>query len=218
MPTIAGAPVRLGVIQEALMAGEARRWNHNLHYHRVVLQAVPAGCRRALDVGCGEGTLARELRRLVTQVTAIDLDQASIDIARGHARAGEISYVLGNFLTFPFEPASFDLVTSVASLHHMDATTALERMRDLLRPGGVLVVVGLASRRYPVDVAFDLAGVVAAGVHRLTKPYWEHPSPTVWPPPETYAHMRQLATRLLPGVHYHRHLLWRYSLVWTKPA
>jgi hypothetical protein len=31
-----------------------RRWNHNLHYHRVILDAVPAGCRRSLDVGCGE--------------------------------------------------------------------------------------------------------------------------------------------------------------------
>jgi hypothetical protein len=25
------------------------------------------------------------------------------------------------------------------------------------------------------------------------------------------------ARRLLPGVHYRRHLLWRYSLLWSKP-
>jgi len=25
------------------------------------------------------------------------------------------------------------------------------------------------------------------------------------------------ARRLLPGVRYRRHLLWRYSLLWTKP-
>lgn len=25
-------------------------------------------------------------------------------------------------------------------------------------------------------------------------------------------------TRLLPGARYRRHLLWRYSLIWTKPA
>ena len=29
--------------------------------------------------------------------------------------------------------------------------------------------------------------------------------------------MQALARQALPGVRYRRHLLWRYSLVWTKP-
>ena len=29
--------------------------------------------------------------------------------------------------------------------------------------------------------------------------------------------MRRIAAQELPGVRYRRHLLWRYSLVWTKP-
>jgi hypothetical protein len=53
---------------------------------------------------------------------------------------------------------------------------------------------------------------------RATKGYWEISSPTVWPPPETYAGMRDLAAELLPGTRFRRHLLWRYSLVWTRPA
>ncbi|MEZ0075689.1 hypothetical protein [Planotetraspora sp. GP83] len=32
-------------------------WNHNVRYHRVVLDAVPYGCDTALDVGCGDGLL-----------------------------------------------------------------------------------------------------------------------------------------------------------------
>jgi hypothetical protein len=36
-------------------------WNHNSHYHDLLLAAVPPGCRRALDVGCGLGTFARKL-------------------------------------------------------------------------------------------------------------------------------------------------------------
>ena len=53
------------------MSGAVRRtapadpWNHNIHYHRLILDAVPPGARRALDVGCGEGTLARQLRAVV---------------------------------------------------------------------------------------------------------------------------------------------------------
>jgi hypothetical protein len=40
----------------------------------------------------------------------------------------------------------------------------------------------------------------------------------VWPPPDSFGQTRRLARRVLPGVRYRRLLLWRYSLVWTKPA
>jgi 2-polyprenyl-3-methyl-5-hydroxy-6-metoxy-1,4-benzoquinol methylase len=48
--------------------------------HPLILDAVPDGARRALDVGCDEGTLTRELRRRVPEVTGIDLDETSIEL------------------------------------------------------------------------------------------------------------------------------------------
>jgi hypothetical protein len=33
-------------------------WNHNNHYHDLLLKAVPYGCQRALDVGCGLGFIS----------------------------------------------------------------------------------------------------------------------------------------------------------------
>jgi SAM-dependent methyltransferase len=198
-----------------MAVNDDRRWNHNIHYHSRVLRMIPDDARRALDVGCGEGMLARALRRAVPHVTGIDLDAPSLDQAREHS--GDIDYLLGDFLTHPFEPASFDLVASVATLHHMDAATGLARMRDLLRPGGVLAVVGLARSTMPGDLPHDLAGVVAGIFHRAAKGHWEHPSPTVWPPPMTYRQMRALAAEILPGSRYRRHLLRRYSITWHKP-
>lgn len=192
-----------------------KRWNHNIHYHPRVLRAVPDGARRALDVGCGEGMLARELRRTVPHVTGIDLDEPSIGQAR--EQSDDVEYVLGDFLTHPFEPASFDVVASVATLHHMDAAAGLARMRDLLRPGGVLAVVGLARSTMPGDLPRDLAGVAVGVCHRVVKGLWQHPSPTVWPPPVTYRQMRTLAADILPGSEYRRHLLLRYSIIWRKP-
>ncbi|WP_055549279.1 bifunctional 2-polyprenyl-6-hydroxyphenol methylase/3-demethylubiquinol 3-O-methyltransferase UbiG [Streptomyces sp. NBRC 110028] len=201
-----------------------RRWNHNIHYHPRILGAVPDGARRALDVGCGEGMLARELRRTVPDVTGIDLHADSIDQARAHPAdtgdadgSGDIDYVLGDFLTHPFEPASFDFIASVATLHHMDAAAGLVRMRELLRPGGVLAVVGLARDTMPRDLPYVLAGAAVGTVHRAVKGIWQHPSPIVWPPPVTYRQMRVLAAELLPGSAYRRHALFRYSVVWRKP-
>jgi hypothetical protein len=101
----------------------------------------------------------------------------------------------------------------------VDAETGLTRMAELVRPGGALVVVGLARSRRPGDFAFDVAGAVATRVHKhlLRKRYWEHSAPKVWPPPLCYTELRRTAERLLPGVKYRRHVLWRYSLVWTRP-
>ncbi|MFI6787025.1 class I SAM-dependent methyltransferase [Nonomuraea sp. NPDC050383] len=198
-----------------MTAENSRRWNHNIHYHPRILSSIPEGARRALDVGCGEGMLARELRRTVPHVTGIDLHAPSIEQARSHP--DDVGYIVGDFLTHPFEPASFDVVASVATLHHMDAATGLARMRDLLRPGGVLAVVGLARSTMPGDLPRVLAGVAVGTFHRAVKGLWRHSAPTVWPPPVTYPQMRELAAEILPGSAYRRHLLLRYSITWRKP-
>lgn len=194
------------------------RWNHNIHHHSVVLDALPAGCGRVLDVGCGEGLLALALSDRVERVTAIDRDAPTLELARRHAGAGNIDHVLGDVLAYPFAPASFDAVVSVAVLHHLGIEAGLERMTELLRPGGLLVVVGLAATRSPIDASFDLAGAVATRLLKRTKTYREVSAPMIWPIPHTYGQVRRVARRLLPGARYRRHVLWRYSLVWTKPT
>lgn len=192
---------------------EPVRWNHNIHYHPLILAAVPDGCALALDVGCGEGMLARELSRVSPRVLAIDQDEPSIALARRQDAGAGVEYVCGDFLDHGLEPESFDFIASIAALHHMDTRAALGRMRKLLRPGGTLAVVGCARGVTLADLPFEVGGAVAHRLFMVTRPYWEHSAPKVWPPPESYAAMR----RELPGVRYRRHLLWRYSLVWTKP-
>jgi len=195
-----------------------RAWNHNIHYHRLLLDAAPRPCARALDAGCGEGLLTAALRRRAGHVTGIDLDAASIERARRDHAAPGVDFVVGDVLTHPFEPASFDLVVCCAALHHMDEAAALPRLRDLLRPGGALAVVGLARSRYPADLPRELAGVALDRLWKLRRTHWESSAPTVWPPERTYGEIRALAMRVLPGARFRHHLMWRYSLRWTKPA
>src|SRR5579884_2523075 len=178
------------------------RWNHNIHYHEIVLDALPPGARAVLDVGCGEGLLTRQLRAWVPRVVGVDPHGPSLELARQQDPRGEIEYVQADFLDHEFPPASFDLVASVATLHHLDPAAALARMCELLRPGGRLVVIGLARSRLPTDLPRELLAAVAHRLHLLTKPYWQHPSPTVWPPPHTYAEIHRLAARVLPGTRF----------------
>ena len=201
----------------ACVGGPERRWNQNIHYYPLILAAVPPGCARALDVGCGEGMLARQLADRVPEVVGIDRDAASVAAARRQGPGGRVGFVRGDFLAHPFPPASFGLISCVAALHHMDAAAALARMSQLLAPGGTLVVVGLARSRL-TDLPWDGVAVIANLGHRVAKGYWPQPSPIVWPPPHSYREIGALAGEMLPGVRYRRHLLWRYSLVWVRPA
>jgi SAM-dependent methyltransferase len=204
------------------------RWSHNLHYHQVILDAVPPGCERALDVGCGQGALTRRLKRAVPHVAGIDRDRRSIEFARANPAAGGIDYILGDFLATPFQKGSLDLITSIASLHHMDAEAALRRMADLLRPGGVLAVIGLARGISPADAGWLVPATIGAQVHKAASAARRraaggragqgYQSPVIWPPPLAYAATRRLAAQVLPGARYRRRLYWRYSLVWTKPS
>jgi hypothetical protein len=59
--------------------------------------------------------------------------------------------------------------------------------------------------------------MVATRVHKRSKGWWETAAPKIWPPPESFTGTRRIAARVLPGARFRRHLLWRYSLVWTKP-
>jgi 2-polyprenyl-3-methyl-5-hydroxy-6-metoxy-1,4-benzoquinol methylase len=187
-------------------------------YESVVLDSIPTGCKRALDVGCGNGELTRELRRRgIPEVTGIDRDEQCIQHCMAHPQADGIRYLARDLFTDEIEPASFDLVCAVAMLHHIDARAGLARLRSLVEPRGVLVIVGLARSDLPKDLPVEIAAQIVGPFRRPRRQPDDIPaSPTLWPPPERYSTMRRLSIELLPGVLWRRHLLWRYSLVWTN--
>ncbi|MFT4030088.1 MAG: class I SAM-dependent methyltransferase [Protaetiibacter sp.] len=197
------------------------RWNHNIHYHRVILDAVGEGARSALDIGCGDGLLLCELAARMPRAVGIDTDAPSLCRARRELAAAGVGAELvhGDVMTHPFAPGSFDVVASIATLHHLDAEAGLRRMRELVAPGGLLGIVGLAAEASPADAARGLAAAVANRPYqRLTRrTLWEHGAPTVWPPPVDYGTMRRLVGELLPGAQFRTHLFWRYSVLWRRP-
>lgn len=193
-----------------------RRWNHNIHYHRLVLDAVPTWARSALDVGTGNGLLAADLRRVVPEVTAIDVDEDVLSAAR--REAGAVEWILGDVMSYRFG-RTFDVVGSVAAVHHLpDLTATFRRLAELTSPGGVLVVIGLARATRPRDFAIQAWGAVQHRWMVRRRDYWEHSAPIVWPPPHTYAEVRETATAELPGVQWKQLPMFRYAVVWRKPG
>ena len=192
-------------------------WNHNTHYHRIVLGAVPVPCHDALDVGCGEGLLVRRLARRSERVTGIDRSPDMIRLARELSRdVPNVGFVEGDFLHHPFPAESFDFVCAVAALHHMDLESALAKMARLLRPGGVLAVIGLARDAALRDLLLSAVALPVSRAYRLRHGWWDPGAPRI-DPTMSWDEVRTTALASLPGATFRRLLLWRYALVWRKP-
>ena len=109
------------------------------------LLALP-GPARIVEIGTGSGHFARAAARAGHRVTAIDISPAMLQYAEGRAQAEGLSgmeFHHAGFLTFDAAPASYDAVVSVAVLHHLPdvwKAVALQRIRQLLKPGGLFVL------------------------------------------------------------------------------
>lgn len=197
----------------------AEDWNHNSAYFPLVLRAAPRRCRNVLDVGCGDGRLARLLATPGRQVLGLDPSADMIASARGRGAAVEgLEFRQGAFLDQAFAPETFDLVSFVASLHHMDQQAGLARAAELLRPGGRLVVIGLAATRSPAEWIVSGLCLPFVRVNNLRPNYAMAPGMPVKQADLSWREVRELAGQALPGVRYRHRLYYRYSLVWTKPA
>lgn len=196
----------------------AQYWNHNTAYHPWILAKVeqlydPV----ALDIGAGEGLLVEQLASICDQVIGVEPDAAAAARARDRLKVmPNVRILETGFDVLELAPESVDVITFVASLHHMDPAAALTRAAELLRPGGKLLVVGLAANKSLADWLYS---AVVLPVVRVGS--WMHnETPDIGvptqPPTESLNDIRTIANQVLPGVHIRRGLYYRYLLSWTK--
>ena len=120
---------------------------------------------RLLDVGCGGGLLAEPMVRLGAAVTAIDVGERNIDIARRHARQSglDIDYRVGTAEALVATGARFDVVLSLEVVEHVaDRAMFLGACCSLLADKGLLFLATINR----TAKAFALAVVGAEYVLR----------------------------------------------------
>lgn len=108
------------------------------------------GCPlRILEVGSGPGYLSLELARAGHDVTGIDVSTGTVAVARKYAdedpwkaERGPLRYLVDDFhTTAELVPGSFDAVLFMGALHHFpDQDGVGQRVEELLKPGGVVLV------------------------------------------------------------------------------
>jgi ubiquinone/menaquinone biosynthesis C-methylase UbiE len=112
--------------------GHDAYWSHS---GPSFFELVPRPGRATLDVGCGEGRVARDLALRGHNVTGVDASPTLLGLAREEHRDGE--YVLADAAALPFDDGAFDLVVAFNTLMDIDDMPgAVREAGRVLEPGG----------------------------------------------------------------------------------
>jgi len=94
-----------------------------------------------LEYGCGVGSMAFDLAEIGANVSAIDISESGIDIAKEIAakRNLKIEFFVMDAESTEFPDNSFDCVCGSGILHHLDLATSYSEIRRLIRLDGKAV-------------------------------------------------------------------------------
>jgi SAM-dependent methyltransferase len=129
----------------AMLEDRAQMPSYRAMFRGLVDAMAPAPGESILDVGCGAGSLDRQLVRLVdNKITAIDpntfLLREAAALAAADGLAERIDFRPDNAEALPFPEATFGCVFSVTVLEECNADRAIAEMIRVARPGGRIAI------------------------------------------------------------------------------
>ena len=125
---------------------------------------LPERASDVLDLGCGTGSLSLLASEQGHHVTGVDSSPAMVDLARAKLAGRDAAFLVGDAAAPPVGEQRFDVVLVRHLLWALpDPGRVLRHWRELVRPGGRLVLVeGVWGTVTPVGIPADvLTGLLA---------------------------------------------------------
>lgn len=111
------------------------------HLHRYAFALPFAIDRTVIDIACGEGYGSDLLAQVAKTVIGVDVDEASIALARQRYDRPNLSFAAGSATAIPLEDNSVDAVVTFETIEHLDDQFAFwAEIKRVLRPSGVLII------------------------------------------------------------------------------
>jgi SAM-dependent methyltransferase len=92
-----------------------------------------------LEIGCGTGMLSIEIGKRNAHLTAVDISEDLLEIAKNNNSQSGIHFMVEDACNMTFESGKFDLVIGSSAFHHLDVDSAIREFYRVLKPGGKLV-------------------------------------------------------------------------------
>jgi hypothetical protein len=151
------------------------------------------------------------------RVTGIDPDLAAIERAADRlASHRHVTVLHQDFEGYKAAARRVDLITFVASLHHMDLHASLVKARALLTPRGEIAVVGCTANKTVRDWVWSAMCVPAARIGSWLHSETRNVGVVVTDPQEGLDDIRRTVHDVLPGASVRRALYYRYLLRWRR--
>jgi SAM-dependent methyltransferase len=134
----------------AMLEDRAAAPSYRAMFRALVDAMAPQPGELILDIGCGAGSLDRQLARMVpNKIVAIDpnsfLQNEAADLASSEGLGDRIEFRPGNAEALPFPDATFGCVFSVTVFEECDADTAIAEAVRVTKPGGRIAVAVRAT-------------------------------------------------------------------------
>ncbi len=155
----AGIARRYDLLNHLLSGSTDKRWRKRVR--RMLQPVLDRPDARLLDVACGTGDLALELRAHgAAHITGLDFCRPMLEIAQRKSLNGQaqgdaqiiapLHFIEADALHLPFADDAFDAVTIAFGLRNLASVEAgLTELRRILKPGGQVVILEFSQPVIP---------------------------------------------------------------------
>jgi len=204
------------------------KWDHNRQYQNYLIKNIPKNCDRILDVGCGTGELTKKLVLFGKEITGIDISENMLHEAEKRNYDEKIKYIKISAEDYLEETdRQFDIIISIAALHHMNEERILKIMKNRLTENGKILVLDIVKEKTIFDYFLSIIAVILNPIIMLVmngrlrvskneREAWaEHFQYDKY---LTITEVKNIAKNVLGKAKIKRHLFWRYSLIYSNKS